>query len=213
MWPAGVGGVKGAGRSNYIPASAGSASRSKLGLEAFFCLPRWMVVVMTAPTWLIKNGHVIDPANGLDAISDVLIRSGRIEAVGQNLNAAGASKVDASGLVVAPGLIDLHVHLREPGFEAKETIATGTAAAAAGGFTTICCMPNTKPTLIRWKFLKICGRELNATQLCVFTRSRRLRRIARGTSSRFHSARGGRCHWLLRRRGYDSRQRDHEEGA
>jgi dihydroorotase len=106
-----------------------------------------MAIVMTAQTWLIKKGRVTDPANGIEAIADVLIRSGRIEAVDENLNSAGASIVDASGLVVAPGLIDLHVHLREPGFESKETIATGTAAAAAGGFTTICCMPNTKPTL------------------------------------------------------------------
>ncbi len=102
---------------------------------------------MTSSTWLIRNGHVVDPVNGIDAISDVLIRSGQIEGVGKKLGAPGASIIDASGLIVAPGLIDLHVHLREPGFESKETIATGTAAAAAGGFTTICCMPNTKPTL------------------------------------------------------------------
>src|SRR3954468_15690206 len=102
---------------------------------------------MTSEIWLIKGGRVIDPAIGKDAVSDVLIRSGRIDSVGMGLSAAGATVIDADGLVVTPGLVDLHVHLREPGFEKKKTIATGTLAAAAGGFTTICCMPNTKPTL------------------------------------------------------------------
>jgi dihydroorotase len=94
---------------------------------------------------LIKGGRVIDPSQGLDAIADVLIRDGKIESVGTNLNAAEADIFDATGAIVAPGFIDMHVHLREPGIEHAETIETGSKAAAAGGFTTICCMPNTIP--------------------------------------------------------------------
>jgi dihydroorotase len=94
---------------------------------------------------LIRNGRVIDPASQRDSIADVFVRSGRIVAVGANLDAAGAQVYDASGLIVAPGFIDMHVHLREPGFEYSETVETGARAAAAGGFTSICCMPNTSP--------------------------------------------------------------------
>ncbi len=96
-------------------------------------------------TILIKNGRVIDPASRTDRVGDVLIAEGKIAGVGENLTAAGAEVFDASGLVVAPGFIDMHVHLREPGFEHAETIESGARAAAAGGFTSICCMPNTKP--------------------------------------------------------------------
>ena len=102
---------------------------------------------MTAPAWVIRGGRVVDPASGHDGVADVLVRDGRIAAVGEVGDAAGTERFDATGLVVAPGLIDVHVHLREPGGEAKETIATGTAAAAAGGFTAVCCMPNTAPAL------------------------------------------------------------------
>jgi dihydroorotase len=94
---------------------------------------------------LIKGGRVIDPASNFDAVADVLIRHGRIEAVGNNLNSDGAAVFDAAGSVVAPGFIDMHVHLREPGIEHAETIETGARAAAAGGFTTMCPMPNTIP--------------------------------------------------------------------
>ena len=94
---------------------------------------------------LIRGGRVIDPAQRLDAARDVLLEDGRVTAVGNRLSARGAQVVDAGGLVVCPGFIDLHVHLREPGREDKETIATGTRAAAAGGFTAVCAMPNTEP--------------------------------------------------------------------
>jgi len=94
---------------------------------------------------VIKNGRVIDPASGTDRIADVLIVDGRIAGVAPNLSSPKAQVFDASGMVVAPGFIDMHVHLREPGFEHAETIESGSRAAAAGGFTTICCMPNTKP--------------------------------------------------------------------
>ncbi|MFN9754564.1 MAG: amidohydrolase family protein, partial [bacterium] len=96
-------------------------------------------------TWLIKNGRVMDPANGLDAVSDVLLRDGKVAAVGAGLTAAGARVFDATGMVVTPGFVDMHVHFREPGFEHSETIESGGRAAAAGGFTSVACMPNTMP--------------------------------------------------------------------
>ena len=97
---------------------------------------------------LISGGRVVDPANGLDGVADVLVTDGRIARVGPSLPLpAGAERVDATGQVVCPGLIDLHVHFREPGQTAKETIATGAQAAARGGFTTVVCMPNTQPSI------------------------------------------------------------------
>ena len=98
-----------------------------------------------AQALLIRGGRVIDPASRLDGKADVLIENGRIAAVDDAIKAKNAEVLDASGLVVTPGFIDLHTHLREPGREDKETIATGARAAAAGGFTTICAMPNTTP--------------------------------------------------------------------
>jgi dihydroorotase len=96
-------------------------------------------------TLLVRNGRVVDPASGLDAALDVLVRDGKFVAVEARLDASAEKTIDASGLVVVPGLIDMHVHLREPGFEEKETIRSGSRAAARGGFTTVCCMPNTRP--------------------------------------------------------------------
>jgi dihydroorotase len=94
---------------------------------------------------LIRGGRVIDPANGVDAQVDVLLRDGKVAAVGPRLDAAGARVVDATGQWVVPGFIDLHVHLREPGEEGKETVLTGARSAVAGGFTAVVAMPNTKP--------------------------------------------------------------------
>ena len=94
---------------------------------------------------LIKNGRVVDPASGVDGELDVLIVGGKITAVRAGIKDKTTRTIDAFGLVVAPGFIDMHVHLREPGFEEKETIRTGSRAAARGGFTTVCCMPNTHP--------------------------------------------------------------------
>lgn len=94
---------------------------------------------------LIKNGRVIDPASGFDRVADVLIAGEIVRRIDENILAPEAEVFDATGLVVAPGFIDMHVHLREPGFVHAETIETGAKAAAAGGFTTICCMPNTSP--------------------------------------------------------------------
>ncbi len=101
---------------------------------------------------LIRGGRVLDPANGLDlARGDVLIEDGRIVEVGVDLSSCAIRQpgrtIDANGLVVAPGFVDLHTHLRDPGFEYKETVETGTRAAARGGFTTVCAMPNTEPAM------------------------------------------------------------------
>jgi dihydroorotase len=103
---------------------------------------------------LIRGGHVIDPASGVDAPADVFLSEGKVAAIGKVTESA-EEVFDAKGLIVAPGFIDLHVHLREPGQAYKETIASGTQAAAAGGFTSVCAMPNTLPVndsveITRW---------------------------------------------------------------
>jgi dihydroorotase len=97
---------------------------------------------------LIKGGRVIDPRQNLDKVTNILIENGKILGVGSHLDTpANTPTIDASGKVVAPGLVDVHVHLREPGGEAKETIATGTRAAVAGGVTSVVSMPNTTPPM------------------------------------------------------------------
>ena len=97
---------------------------------------------------LIKGGRVIDPSQNIDAVLDVAVENGLIKEIGAGLAApAGAETIDAAGKYVVPGLIDMHVHLRDPGLEYKEDIISGTRAAAAGGFTSVCCMPNTKPVI------------------------------------------------------------------
>ena len=102
--------------------------------------------------YLIKNGHLTDPANNIDSRMDILISGGKVLEVSENISenstsAAGAEVIDASGKYIMPGFVDLHVHLREPGFEYKETVMTGAQAAAKGGVTTICPMPNTNPAI------------------------------------------------------------------
>lgn len=99
---------------------------------------------------IIRNGHIIDPSQGIDGKGDLLVEEGKIKefSQGSRLGVKDESRheiIDASGLYVLPGLVDMHVHLREPGYEYKETIKTGTMAAVSGGFTSVCCMPNTKP--------------------------------------------------------------------
>lgn len=94
---------------------------------------------------IIKNGRLINPSDNTDKITDILVCDGKIEKISQKIDEQADKIIDATGFWVTPGLIDVHVHLRDPGFEYKETIATGTRSAAAGGFTTICCMPNTEP--------------------------------------------------------------------
>src|SRR5205814_1720753 len=115
-----------------------------------------MTAVSSSASLLIRGGRLIDPAAGVDAERDLLLRDGVIAEVAAPGQISGADEVfDARNLIVSPGFIDLHVHLREPGQSQKETIATGTAAAAAGGFTSVCCMPNTDPindlpAITRW---------------------------------------------------------------
>ena len=127
------------------------------------------------PTLLIKSGLVLDPASKFEAASDVLARNGVIAEIAPTGKISGADEVfDAKNLVVAPGFIDLHVHLREPGQSHKETIATGTAAAAAGGFTSICCMPNTDPVndlpaITRWMLQPERGAVVNVFPIAAAT--------------------------------------------
>ena len=97
--------------------------------------------------YLLKNGRLIDPLTGRDEETDIHIVDGKIGRIAKNLNVPSAQVIELKGKIVAPGFIDLHVHLREPGFEYKETILTGCTAAAAGGFTAVCCMPNTNPPI------------------------------------------------------------------
>jgi dihydroorotase len=96
---------------------------------------------------VVRGGRVIDPSPGFDDVADVLIEDGRIASVAKSVDASGARTIDAGGLVVAPGFVDVHAHLRDPGYEYKEDIESGTRAAARGGFTTVCAMPNTEPAM------------------------------------------------------------------
>ncbi|MBW3563546.1 MAG: dihydroorotase [Acidobacteria bacterium] len=115
---------------------------------------------------LIRNGRIIDTANGTDTEANLLIRKGRIEKVGSKANPSGIQTIDAKGKIVAPGFIDLHTHLREPGFEHKETIRTGTAAAIRGGFTAVCAMANTLPPNDERAVTEMILAEANRNGLC-----------------------------------------------
>jgi dihydroorotase len=127
---------------------------------------------------VIRSGHLIDPAAGIDALKDILLKDGRVAEIaspGKLKTANGAEVLDATGLTVAPGLIDIHVHLREPGQGYKETIATGTAAAAAGGFTAVAAMPNTKPVndsaeITRWMLSPERGAHIRVYPIAAATR-------------------------------------------
>jgi dihydroorotase len=96
---------------------------------------------------IIRGGRVVDPARGFDAMEEVLIEDGRVARIAPQIETSAAREIDASGMVVAPGFVDIHTHLRDPGLEYKEDIASGTRAAARGGFTTVCAMPNTQPAM------------------------------------------------------------------
>lgn len=129
----------------------------------------------------LKGGRLIDPTSGKDESYDLLIVDGRIEKVGKGLSADKSFQVvDLKGKIVAPGFVDMHVHLREPGFEHKETIETGCASAAAGGFTAVCCMPNTNPAIddesvaryVREKGKSVCGGVVDVFPIAAATKKR-----------------------------------------
>ena len=114
---------------------------------------------------LIKNGRVIDPATNLDEITDILVENEKIISLEKNIEVVADRVINANGFWVVPGLIDVHVHLRDPGFEYKETIATGGRSAAKGGFTTICCMPNTKPVIDNKEIIEYVNMKSKAESL------------------------------------------------
>lgn len=121
---------------------------------------------MASSKLLIRGGRIIDPASGVDQVGDLLIADGKVQQIGSRLSADGAQVIDAAGLIVSPGLLDIHVHLREPGDEEEETIATGSAAAVAGGFTGIACMPNTRPALDGEAAIEFVYRQASRANLC-----------------------------------------------
>ncbi len=122
---------------------------------------------MNRGSLLIKGGRLVDPSLGLDALRDVRITGGIVYEIGERLEAHdGEAVLDASNAIVAPGLVDMHVHLREPGFSEKETIATGTEAAVRGGFTTVACMPNTQPALDEPRVLSDLLQNVSANARC-----------------------------------------------
>lgn len=116
--------------------------------------------------YLIKNGRVVDPADNIDDCLDVLISGGKIERVGKDISAEDAEVIDAKNCIVAPGLVDMHAHLREPGREDEETIFTGARAAVKGGFTTVACMPNTEPPLDNPAVIKSLKEIIEKDALC-----------------------------------------------
>jgi dihydroorotase len=121
---------------------------------------------MTSARYLIKNGRVIDPANKIDGILDILISGGKIEKTGVSLGEKPDKVIDAKGRIVIPGLVDMHVHLREPGREDKETVASGSRAAVRGGYTTVACMPNTEPAIDNPKAVKLVRDIAKRDALC-----------------------------------------------
>lgn len=129
---------------------------------------------------LLRGGRIVDPANGRDEPGDLLLRDGVVAAVGGRIEApAGATAIEVAGQVVTPGWIDLHAHLREPGFAYKETIPGGARAAAQGGFTTVCCMPNTDPALdsperIRWVYERARDAAARVFPIATITQGRKL---------------------------------------
>jgi dihydroorotase len=117
---------------------------------------------------LIKNGIVIDPANNIEEKLDILVTNNQITKIGKNISQKEAKILDAKGCIVTPGFIDMHTHFREPGYEYKETIETGSKAAAKGGFTTICCMPNTNPPIddqAMVEFIKMKSKEIGTVDV------------------------------------------------
>src|SRR5207237_6490258 len=140
------------------------------------------------PTLLIQHGTVLDPSRVFERRADVLVRDGKIAAVGTELGRADRL-IDARGCYVTPGLIDIHVHFREPGDEEEETVASGSAAAVAGGVSTVCCMPNTKPALDNEGLIEFVLREARRARLAnvyatgAITKGREGKQLAESGSS------------------------------
>src|SRR3989338_4806685 len=118
---------------------------------------------------LIKNGHVVDPKNKMDEVMDIFIEKDRIKKVARKISEKADTEIDAKGKIVSPGLIDIHVHLRQPGFEHKETIETGLRAAFKGGFTCVCPMPNTYPVSDRRSDMEfLIGEAKRLSLVCIW---------------------------------------------
>ena len=155
------------------------------------------------PNWLLKGGWVVDPVNGRDGRFDILVENDRIAKVGPDLVPDASTRVVEvpAGLVVCPGLIDMHVHLREPGQEHKETVATGTAAAVAGGFTAVACMPNTVAGQRQRRRDRLHPAEGDRRRARTRVSDwRRIARAERGTARRHRRAQAGRLRRRHRRR-------------
>ena len=115
---------------------------------------------------LIKNGRIINPQDKTDEIADIFISEGKIKKIGKNLDTKSTKIIDAKNKIVVPGFVDMHTHLREPGREDKETISTGTRAAIFGGFTSVCCMPNTEPVLDNSEVINSLRKTIKKDALC-----------------------------------------------
>jgi dihydroorotase len=124
------------------------------------------VTEMANDSILIRGGRIIDPSTGTDTTADLLVVDGKVAEIASSIAPSGAEVIEADGLIVAPGLIDMHVHLREPGDEEEETIATGSAAAVAGGFTAVACMPNTRPATDEESVVEFVCRQASRAGLC-----------------------------------------------
>ena len=161
---------------------------------------------------LIKGGRLIDPASGIDAVKDILVEGSKIAKIGSGLNTDDVTLINAEGMLIFPGLIDMHVHLREPGFEYKETIESGTKSAAAGGFTTVACMPNTypvidSPAMVEYIYLKAEKEgHVKVKPVAAITKGNRARSYPhRGTGTVW-------CGGLLGRRAPGIQQQPYEAG-
>ena len=138
-------------------------------------------------TLLIKGGRLIDPSQGIDEIRDILIADGVVLELGLGLAAPeGTQTIDAGGLIVTPGLIDMHVHLRDPGLEYKEDLATGSRAAAAGGFTSVACMPNTSPVIDNKAVTSVIADSAEHNKLLILNANLLLQDKCRRQSGVFH---------------------------
>src|ERR1035437_9066402 len=151
---------------------------------------------------LIKNGTIVDPANKKDEKADILINNGKIEKIAKSITDKDAEIIDASNMLVLPGFIDMHVHFREPGFEYKETIESGSRAAAKGGFTTVACMPNTDPPIDNQamvEFINMKSKQVGLIDVKAIGRRRTSREEAGRTGCVGHIRRDQHRSWLVRR--------------